>query len=103
MLTIYRMNTDNFLQLLRKTDGWNEMMERGMAGSVVRYKGVDFWIYRDDASHFLRVVPSNQFQLDVVDEFNELINLCRKEIQSEMCQWNLKRLNRDDNECDPIM
>ena len=96
------MDKDSFLNLLRNNPGWDNMIKKGRAGVKVNYKSVDFHIFRDDASHFLRVEPTTSGEVLVIQEFNALIESCRSEIAGELEIWNEIRLNRDDNEGDSV-
>lgn len=94
------MDKNNFLRIIRSHPGWKNMTQKGSAGISVFFGNVEFLIFRDAASHYLRAVPKNQTTLAVVRAFNTLINSCRKELSAEISQWNKARLYRDDNEGD---
>ena len=96
------MDKKTFLQWLRNNPAWDNMLKRGGAGVKTNYKNVEFLIFRDDASLFLRVVPSSSSEVLVIEEFNALLESCRSEITEELEKWNVIRLNKDDNEGAPI-
>lgn len=94
------MNKERFLRMLRNHPGWENMTRKGRAGIVVLFGGVEFLVFRDDVSHYLRTVPQNATSLAVVRAFNALMGSCRRELAEELKQWNMTRLTRDDNEGD---
>ena len=94
------MNRDIFLRFLRNHPGWENMIRRGGPGISVCYGNVNFLIFRDEASHYLRAVPEDSTTLAVVKAFNYLMNSCRRELAEELGHWNMVRLMRDDNEGD---
>lgn len=94
------MNKDTFLRMLRNNPGWDNMTRKGGAGIVVFYGGVEFLVFRDDASHYLRAIPQSATSLESVKDFNSLMRNCRRELVRELDQWNMTRLTRDDNEGD---
>ncbi len=94
------MDKNMFLRLLRNNSGWKNMTQKGSAGITVIYKNVEFLIFRDVASHYLRAVPQDPTTLAVVRAFNTLLNSCRRELAKELDRWNMFRLTRDDNEGD---
>ena len=94
------MNKEEFLEKLHSLSGWENMTRKGGAGVLLKFKGVDFLIFRDDASHYLKYKPSNTKQKTTICEFNSLLEECREELKKELEEWNTKRLTRDDNEGD---
>ena len=94
------MNKEKFLEKLHSLSGWDDMTRKGGAGVKLNYKGVDFLIFRDEASHFFRFTPSDKNQESIIHEFNSLMEQCREEIEKELEGWNIVRLTRDDNEGD---
>lgn len=96
------MNKDEFLKFLHNQYDWKAMLEKGAAGVAVKFNGVTFNVFRDDAEHFLTCEPCNSGELAVIEEFNALMESCRPEISAELQQAEMARLNRNDNEGDPI-
>ena len=94
------MNRNQFLRFPRNHPGWENMTRRGSSGISVCYGNVHFFIFRDEASHYLRAVPHDSTTLAVVRVFNNLMNSCRRELVEELDHWNMVRLMRDDNEGD---
>lgn len=94
------MNKDEFIKLLHSHSSWENMTKKGGAGITVNFEDVEFLIFRDEASHYLKAVPQGEKQETIVKDFNRLLGSCRKELAKELEQWNEIRLNRDDNEGD---
>ena len=94
------MSKEEFFEKLHSLPGWDDMTRKGGAGVHLKYKGVDFLIYRDDALHYLKYLPSNEQQVDIIQEFNSLMEECRDELKKELEEWNEVRLTQDDNEGD---
>ena len=94
------MNRDTFLKMLRSHPGWGDMKRKGKAGMMVYFRGVEFFVFRDNAFHYLRKIPRDETTLAVVKEFNALMCSVRKELERELYQCSLARLTRDDNEGD---
>lgn len=46
------MNKEEFLEKLHSLSGWDDMTRKGGAGVLLKYRGVDFLIFRDDSSLF---------------------------------------------------
>ena len=63
---------------------------------------MDFVLFRNDVNHFLRVQPQGPCQIEIINEFNELLESCSFELSKELDMWDGSRLTRDDNEADPI-
>lgn len=94
------MSKEEFLEKLHSLQGWDDMTRKGGAGVHLKYKGVDFLIYRDTASQYLKYKPSNKQQVAIIREFNSLMEECRDELKKELEEWNIVRLTQDDNEGD---
>lgn len=92
------MNKKEFLEKLHSLSGWENMTRKGGAGVQLNYKGVVFLIFRDDASHYLKFVPLNKKQKSIIQEFNSLLEECRKELEKELEEWDFIRLTQDANE-----
>lgn len=88
------------MRLLRNHPGWANLTRKGVAGITITFDNVVFYIFRDDASHYLRAIPQSAAQLAAVRYFNALMRSCRRELSNELDLWNMARLNRDDNEGD---
>lgn len=94
------MNKDEFMKLLHSNPSWENMTKKGGPGITVIFEDVEFLLFRDDASHYLKAVPQGEMQFAIVKDFNRLLGCCRKELAKELEQWNEIRLNRDDDEGD---
>lgn len=94
------MDKDTFIRMLHKNPGWNSMVRKGGMGIVVRFGGVDFLVFRDNASHYLRAIHQSTTNPAAIKAFNTLMSNCRQELEKELGQWNMVRLTRDDNESD---
>ena len=86
--------------MLHALPQWDNMTQKGGAGVCLNYKGVDFLIFRDDSSQFLKYLPSDKKQESIIREFNSLLEECHAELKKELEVWNAVRLKRDDNEGD---
>ena len=96
------MDKTYFLNLLHNLPGWDNMTRKGGAGVVIPFKGVDFLIYRAEASHYLKYEPQTEGDVIIIKEFNALMEDCHSELTKELDEWNMVRLTRDDNEADTI-
>lgn len=94
------MDKKEFLEKLHSLPEWDDMTRKGDVEIHLNYEGVDFLIYRDDASHYLEYVPSNKQQASIVQEFNSLMEECREELKKELEDWDFIRLTQDANEGD---
>lgn len=95
------MGKKEFLELLKGSEGWQDMLNHGKAGVSVTFKGVEFLIFRDAADHYLKYEPTDGRQKAIIHEFNDLLLCeCRDEIEKEMKKWSNIRLYRDDSEND---
>ncbi len=94
------MNKKEFLEKLHSLSGWENMTRKGGAGVQLNYEGVDFLIFRDDASQYLKFVPLNKKQKSIIQEFNSLMEECREELKKELEDWDFTRLTQDANEGD---
>lgn len=47
--------------------------------------------------------PQGPCQVEIISEFNALLESCRLELSKELDKWDEIRLTRDDNEADPII
>ncbi len=96
------MDKDAFIAMIHNNPGWNNLTRKGTAFISVPYKNVDFELFRNDVNHFLRVQPQGPCQIEIINEFNELLESCSFELSKELDMWDGSRLTRDDNEADPI-
>ena len=78
------MDNDAFIAMIHNNPGWNNLTRKGTAFIIVPYKNVDFVLFRNDVNHFLRVQPQGPCQIEIINEFNELLESCRFELSKEL-------------------
>ena len=96
------MDKFSFLDLIHTNPGWRDLTKKGKSGVIVLFRDVEFLVFRDTASQFLTASPQTECQVEIIDEFNTLLDSCRSELIMEFDEWNMTRLFQDDNEGDPI-
>ena len=96
------MDKFSFLDLIHSNPGWSDLTKKGKSGINVLFHDVEFLVFRDAASQFLTASPQTECQVEIIDEFNALLDSCRPELEKDFDEWNMIRLFQDDNESDPI-
>ena len=96
------MDKNAFIAMIHNNPNWDNLTRKGIAFIVVSYKNVDFELFRNEVNHFLQAQPQDQSQVEIINEFNALLEDCRSELSEELEVWDGIRLTRDDNEADPV-